>query len=206
MTGQRFGILTVVERAGSDSRKRAMWKCRCDCGNESVVHGSNLRRNHTTSCGCSISAKIGIRSTTHGHSVGGQVTATFRVWCEMIRRCTNRRCKSYPNYGGRGITVCAEWLNDFAAFLEHIGQKPTPQYQIDRIDNNKGYEPGNVRWATRIQQMRNKRTNRFITHDGETMTVAAWAERTGMKSCTLTMRLNRGWSVADSLTRPLRSW
>lgn len=106
-------------------------------------------------------------------------------------------------YGGRGIKVCDEWQHDFPAFLAYIGPKPTPKHTIDRIDNAKGYEPGNVRWATREEQNRNRSSNRVLTHNGASRCLAEWAAVTGMKRETIAKRLLSGWSVADTLTRPV---
>jgi hypothetical protein len=123
----------------------------------------------------------------------------------MIGRCTNPTDGSYEYYGGRGITVCAEWcrLGGFARFLAHIGPRPNDSLQVDRIDNSRGYEPGNVRWATRVEQARNKRNSRMIEFRGETLPLAAWAERTGIGTTTIAVRLKLGWSVEDALTRPI---
>jgi len=106
-------------------------------------------------------------------------------------------------YAGRGITVCDRWRDSFVAFYEDMGPKPSPAHSLDRIDNDKGYEPGNCRWATRTEQMRNTRANRWITFAGETLTLADWSERLGIHKETLTRRLET-WSVEEAMTRPVR--
>jgi hypothetical protein len=119
----------------------------------------------------------------------------------MKERCGNPRSDDFPRYGGRGIAVCERWRESFAAFLADVGPRPSPHHTIDRIDNARGYEPGNVRWATPTEQSRNKRSNRPITFRGETLVIAAWAKRLGIARSVLRRRLEI-WSVDDALTRP----
>lgn len=119
----------------------------------------------------------------------------------MRRRCTKRQRPEWQHYGRRGIRVCNEWMNDFPAFFAHVGPRPSLEHSIDRIDNDRGYEPGNVRWATPKEQGRNKRVNRLVTHDGETLTVPEWSERTGVGRSTIRERLKHGWSVSNALTK-----
>jgi hypothetical protein len=116
---------------------------------------------------------------------------------KMTSRCHSETDKAFPNYGGRGIFVCVEWRGEggFERFLAHVGARPSAQHSIDRIDNNLGYQPGNCRWATRHQQTRNKRTNRWLTIDGETMIQNDWARRTGVNPQTLQRRLKEGFPL-----------
>jgi hypothetical protein len=109
----------------------------------------------------------------------------------------------FKNYGGRGIDVCAAWHDDFAAFIADVGPRPSPLHTIERVDNSRGYEPGNVVWATRKQQQRNLRTNRLLTCRGRTQCLAAWVEEVGLKYATVVKRLRSGWSVEDALYRPV---
>jgi hypothetical protein len=125
----------------------------------------------------------------------------------MKQRCYAPSHVSYPHYGGRGIRVCERWLKSFKNFLADMGPKPGHEYSLDRIDNDGNYEPGNVRWATRIEQCRNKRANRLLSHDGRTKTLAEWAEVTGVKAVTLSSRIRDGWSVGAALSTPkLDEW
>lgn len=119
----------------------------------------------------------------------------------MIARCHNPNDWSYDRYGARGITVCERWRESFEAYLEDVGHSPGPEYSLDRKDNNEGYHPGNVRWATSEEQSRNRRTNRTITLDGESKLITEWAEEYGIKPATLWARLKvHGWSLEEALT------
>lgn len=169
ITGHRFGKLVALSVAGSNANHATKWLCRCDCGNESVVLSDNLRRGHTTSCGC-------------GRIVHGRFgSSEYKAWCGIVARCTNPKYKEWRYYGGRGITVCPEWLASAKAFLEYMGPRPGPGYSIDRIDTNGNYEPGNVRWADAKTQARNKRTSRYVEFDGVRLTLAEWSEKLGVK-------------------------
>jgi hypothetical protein len=121
----------------------------------------------------------------------------------MIQRCHNPKHAAYGMYGGRGISVCPPWENSFQEFFKDMGQRPSPQHWLDRIDNSKGYSPENCRWAIAKEQARNRRDNRTLTLDGKSMTMAGWSEFTGIAACTIRMRLERGWSLADALNKPV---
>ena len=142
---------------------------------------------------------------THGESRRGGRTKEWRAWNAMIRRCIYPSMDRYEHYGGRGITVCDEWRHSFPTFLASVGRAPTDEHQLDRIDNDGDYEPQNVRWATRSENIRNSRKARHITHQDETLTIGDWSGRTGINRQTIQMRLDRyGWSVERALTTPGR--
>lgn len=205
LTGQRFQRLVVIEYVGRNARRNSRWTCRCDCGELTTVVTSALTSGNTTSCGCARREAIN-RPRKHGACVDG-MTPEYRTWANMIQRCTNPKNREYHNYGGRGITVCPEWVASFAAFLSAVGPKPFPRAELDRFpDMNGGYFPGNVRWTTRTQNQRNKRTNVMLEFRGETMPSSAWAERYGMHPTTLESRLRWGWSVERALTTPVNRW
>lgn len=198
ISGQRFGKLVVMRF--SHSQRSAMWECMCDCGNSTIVKCGNLRSGNTTSCGCVQRAAIGAVRRTHGKSR----TREFRIYMAMKHRCENPNSPAYANYGGRGIRVAPEWRHDFAAFLAHLGPRPSKKHSLDRIDVNGNYEPGNVRWATRTEQARNTRANRFLTYNGRTMTLVEWGETTGLGRQVIEARLRYGWSLERALTVPKR--
>jgi hypothetical protein len=162
--GETYGRGVVIAEAGRSKNRYVLWQLRCSCGNLYSAKGSDLRRGDTRSCGCLLKEQ----STTHGHSR----TPEYAAWCSANDRCHNPRTPSFKDYGGRGITVCPEWRakeyggdgHGFERFLAHllatIGLRPAPEYSIDRIKNEGGYEPGNIRWATQSQQIANRRTPR----------------------------------------------
>lgn len=120
----------------------------------------------------------------------------------MIQRCTLKTWRDYHNYGGRGITVAKEWVESFDAFLKSVGVRPSSKHSLDRIDNSRGYEPGNVRWSTWIQQANNRRNNRLLTFQGKTQSVRQWERQLGFKPPMLSQRLRKGWSIERALTEP----
>ena len=128
----------------------------------------------------------------------------YDVWAEMKQRCTNPNKQNYPRYGGRGVTVCARWMQSFSAFEADMGERPSGM-TLERIDNNGPYEPANCRWASMREQARNKRSNRVLDLDGRSMTIADWAEETGIDSRTIRSRIDKyGWSIRTALTAPVR--
>jgi hypothetical protein len=162
LTGRSFGRLVVlgpVEIKRYTGTARVIWLCRCECGSTARVPTSNLKNGNSTSCGCAVPEKCSKANTRHGmcKKRTSVETPEYRCWRKMRERCCNPLDKSYADYGGRGIRVCAEWMDSFEAFFAHIGPKPSPAHSIDRINVNGNYEPGNVRWATAIEQAANKR-------------------------------------------------
>lgn len=169
ITGQRFGRLVAVERLGLDrTRQHSVWLCECDCGNFKAISVRSLKRGETVSCGCFAreqSAKRAAKRTgeknyayKHGAGINRKKSRLYRIWSNMKNRCINHNCKAFPNYGGRGITVCAEWLHDFKAFQEWaLSHGYRDGLTLDRIDNDKGYSSDNCRWATKAEQSQNRR-------------------------------------------------
>lgn len=198
--GQRFGRLVLVRLAEPEriiKGKRYYWLCACDCGNEVIVRADKLKSGNTTSCKC-VQHSTGAGKGKHN----GWRSPEYVTWLKMKGRCCNESSDKYAEYGGRGIKVCDRWLDSFPAFLEDMGKKPTPAHTIERIDNDKGYSPENCRWATRKEQQRNRRTCHYLTHDGKTLSIAEWAEVTGIVANTIANRIFNGWSTEQALTIP----
>ena len=136
---------------------------------------------------------------------GQSRTPLYRIWGLVKNRCHNPNATEYERYGGRGIKMCDRWYNSFAAFAEDMGTRPSPDHSLDRIDNDGPYSPENCRWATASQQARNRSNTLRIDHDGESLTLAEWSERTGIKRSTLSMRYySYQWSVEQMLTTPTK--
>ena len=198
LIGQKYERLAVVSFAGKSKSSHLLWLCRCDCGNERIVEGGNLRRGNTKSCGCLKLQIMTERFTTHG----GRGTLGYTSYIDAKRRCTNPNTKNFHHYGGRGIKFL---FNGFEEFFADVGPRPGKEYSLDRINNEGNYEPGNCRWATIKIQSRNKRTNRNLTYQNETLCLKSWAERLGLNHKTISKRLDYGWSVEKALSTPIRA-
>lgn len=201
LTGKRFGKLVVIKRVENiwqGNRSVVAWLCKCDCGNEKVVSGGSLRSGNAKSCGCLSFEKI--------YKHGGSYDKLYSVWNGIKQRCNNEKSNAYKNYGGRGISVCDEWENSYVAFRDWaISNGYVEGLEIDRIDNNGNYCPENCRVITHKEQQSNKRTNRWLTYNGETKTLSQWADCLGIKSNSLIYRIrNHGVEKALSLKGNLR--
>ena len=194
LTGQRFGRLTVVERANDyisqNGHHTTQWLCKCACGNEIVVMANNLKRV-TKSCGCYKSEITTEKNITHGVSD----SRLYNIWCNIKQRCYNKNNNSYKDYGGRGIIICDEWL-DFEPFYEWaMDNGYNDDLTIDRVDNNGNYEPSNCRWVDIKTQSNNKRNNHYITYNGKTQTLAQWSDELNINYNKLWARIKYGWSI-----------
>lgn len=200
LVGKRFGRLLVVSRAdcraGSTHRR---WNCVCDCGNACIKVGYYMVHGDTVSCGCFLREMVSKRSKTHGRSKSPE----YVNWAMMMQRC-RPESKDAHIYHDRGIGVCDRWKS-FENFYADMGLRPSKNSSIDRVDNAKGYEPGNCRWASPKQQCRNNRRNRLVEVDGGSMTLTEACERTGIKYHTAMARVSRGWSYQDAGTLPLHT-
>lgn len=215
ITGVRSGRLVALHFSRINQNAKRLWLCKCDCGNECEVIGTRIKNGRTSSCGClhaetaaqngkNAAAKIGASRITHGASCHRSTGTTkeYMIWCSMRQRCGNPNNKKFPDYGGRGIRVCERWER-FENFIADMGQKPSPDHSIDRINNDGNYEPGNCRWVTQEVQVSNQRrrvTTRWIEHDGERHTLTEWSVIRGINVATLHSRLRCGWSVERALT------
>jgi hypothetical protein len=180
----------VIERLEQVKGRCYLFLCRCECGKEKTVHSANLYNQSTRSCGCLHTEINSSIHTTHG----GKRSAEYRIWCGLKYRCNQPHSPAYKNYGARGIKVCPAWDASFAAFFHDMGLRPTSKHTLDRIDNERGYEAANCRWATRKEQADNTRRSRFLEFCGETKTMGEWCSELGLNRATLWKRLERGWS------------
>ena len=199
LTGQRFGRLTVIEFVPND-KPHAYWKCQCDCGNTIKTTTCSLRSGHSASCGCLNREKIIASCRVHGQ----WNTRLYRIWDKMKTRCYNSNSKAYKDYGGRGITVCDEWKNDFKAFYDwSMANGYTDELSIDRIDVNGNYEPSNCRFADRKTQQRNRRDNIKIEYQGEKQCLVDIARLLGIRPDVLYYRYHKG-DRGERLFRPVK--
>ncbi|GJE77197.1 hypothetical protein BGCPKDLD_3800 [Methylorubrum suomiense] len=192
--GRRFGKAVIVAEEGRDNHGAVMWRIQCDCGGTSLVRGSSLKQGSTKSCGCGI-AEASSRPRKHGATH----TPLYRRWRGMLDRCTRETHCDYHNYGGRGISVCERW-KEFKSFAEDMAEGFDPSLEIERENVNGSYSPDNCRWATRVEQQRNRRNNHRVEWRGFNYTVYEWAERLGHKPNTLIYRLRRGWPIERAMT------
>lgn len=202
LTGQKFGRLTVIERAGSDKYKNAMWLCKCDCEKQAkcVVNGSYLRKGLSQSCGCYNRELNSERMKTHGESK----TRLYKLWVGMKKRCYNQNCNSYKYYGAEGKAVCDEWKDSFQAFYDwSMSNGYQDNLTIERIDNSKGYSPDNCKWATMKEQSNNTRRNHLIEYKGKKQNLTQWAEELNINYDKLEARINRlHWDVDRAFKEP----
>src|SRR5574341_1719101 len=210
-SGHRIGRLSVLSRAPNHGYK-VYWLCRCVCGKEVERAASNLSRHQEKqSCGClqkeTLAAQLRKRNTRHGHCAGrgpGGRSPTYGSWRAMVYRCHSPSDSSYAKYGAKGVMVCARWRKNFENFLADMGERPNGT-TLDRIDNTKGYEPGNVRWATATTQQNNRSCTQFIEFEGRRLSIGQWATERGIPFGALAQRIKMGWTAERALTEPVRA-
>ena len=198
LTGKRFGKLVVVEKerkVNKTGKSYVWWKCVCDCGNITHAYTSSLKSCFTKSCGCWSRE----RSTKHG----GKGTRLYTIWIAMKARCKNPRRPEFHHYGGRGISVCQKWSNDFGAFRDWaLTHGYTPNLTLDRIDVNGDYCPENCKWSTYIEQGNNKRNTIKISAFGETHTITEWSELRQIPATAIQHRVRYGWDAERIVSTP----
>lgn len=201
LTGMKFNMLTVIERAESAPGGITYWLCRCDCGNFTTVRASNLKNGAVKSCGCLQ------HQSPPNKTYGGTGTPLYNMWCSMIGRCEHESNNAYPYYGAKGVQVCDEW-HDFGVFRDWVNEtKPDdPSLSIDRIDVYGNYEPDNCTWSNAKQQANNRRNNRYYEYNGEIHTLMEWCEIFGLNYGTIHSRIYRnGWPFEQAITTPILS-
>lgn len=203
-SGKVQGDLTIVRDIGKDSYGSRLWECLCKCGvlvNKSSGNLANGVKSCSPACGVTTS---NIARTKHGQAKDNHRSKAYNTWISMVQRCTNLNTTHYARYGGRGITVCQEWVDSFDAFYKAVGEPPTPKHTLDRIDNEQGYYPNNVRWATRKEQSNNISSNTWVEYEGKRMTWAQWAEYFGVPYNTLMTRVKKKLPLERILQPPLQ--
>ena len=211
LTGQVYGRLTVIKRVDDyispSGDRKVQWLCKCKCGKEVIVTGNNLKNGNSKSCGCYNRELLPKINSTHNASN----TRLYHIWTCMKDRCYNPKNKKYKDYGGRGIIICDEWINDFETFANwaydngYVENVSRGECTIDRIDVNGNYCQQNCRWVNQKVQTNNKRNNHYITYNGETHTVTEWNNILGYKKGVLSRRIFSGWSIEDAFTKPVKS-
>jgi hypothetical protein len=208
LSGVKFGFLTAIRPNGKTPSGNITWLCNCSaCGNNTSIASGNLQAKSTVSCGC---MKI-----KHSANKRGARHPLYQVWADIKKRCYNVKHKQYKDYGGRGITMFSKWIESFIEFRDYtLGLPNCPiniekantftDLYIDRINNNKGYNPGNLRWATREEQNNNRRSSRMIKFKGVKMTLKDAVDKYAVvKYDTVATRLNKlGWSIEDAILKP----
>lgn len=195
--GTRFGQLVVSgERFKRPNDRHHFYvECVCDCGVKKSFCVANLKSGVTLSCGCYLKKLCGDIHRIHGMTE----TSEYKSWCGMKERCSRKTLKSYYRYGGRGITVCNQWINSFENFFRDMGPKPSPKHSLERRDNDGNYEPSNCYWATKKEQARNTRRNVFVEHMGHTKLLVEWAEILGVPYDLIQARLSKGKPFSEAI-------
>lgn len=190
--GKVYTNYTVVLK----TEKEGIYECRCKCGNVRNVAIGDLKRGAVKSCGCWMFEQ--------GRAHGKTGTREHRIWKAIKTRCTNPNQPAFKYYGARGITMHEKYANSFLAFLNDVGPCPSEKHSIDRIDNEKGYEPGNLRWATTKEQANNKRDNKIYTYKGITLNLSKWGDIAEVDAANIAARLKRGWDFGKAISTPMR--
>ena len=200
MTGKKFGRLSVIEYAGRSNKSHALWRLKCDCGKVIIAPGSGVRSGNTRSCGCAQRESFHKTITKHGlrnHPMYG-------LWLGMLARCRHRSQRHWKRYGGRGIKVCERWKS-FPNFLSDMGERPSPNHSLDRIDNDGNYCPENCRWATGKQQALTSSHTKPFTLFGITLPITEWVSIAGISTTTFYERKRLGMPDSDSILTPTKT-
>ncbi len=196
ITGNRYNNLTVIERVANNIRGQSRWKCLCDCGNYTEVTSNNLKSGAVKSCGCLRHIPKYKHNLSH--------TKLYRVWAGMKRRCYYRNDKSYKNYGGRGIHICDEWVNDFVNFYNWAIQNGYEEgLTIERINNDENYSPNNCTWIPKSEQVNNRRNCILYTYNNKTQNLKQWCDELNLDYGLMHDRIrSKGWSFERAISTP----
>lgn len=198
LEGKRFGNLKVLNFEGVNKNQKATWLCKCDCGNTKTIIAGNLKNGKSISCGCVQKDILRNNRKTHGKSN----TSLYKLFSGIKRRCLNKNDSNFNNYGGRGIEICEEWLNDYDSFYSWANENGYKEgLSIERIDNDKGYNPNNCKWIEMSEQSKNRRCNKYIEINGDIKTISEWARLVGIDRNTISRRLKRGISGENLIKR-----
>lgn len=202
LSGKKFGRLLVISRA-ENLNGRVTWLCSCDCGNKKIVQANKLANGHTKSCGCLLPDRNRQRLKRHGHAAKNKQSLTYSTYLGMHTRCENENAINFERYGGAGVDVCERWksgegnLSGFECFLKDMGERPALEYSIDRIDNSKGYDVNNCRWASVREQVLNRRNTVMVDVSGYPVPLSVACELSGIKYATAWQRIKRGQHWSD---------
>ena len=191
MIGKIFGKLTVLFEVGRSNDGQRTYLCQCECGNKTIVISGNLKKGNSRSCGCARKKTCADRMRLLNFKHGQTNTKLWRTWMGVLERTTVVTSANFKRYGGRGITVCDDW-KDFEIFAKDVGEPTSDSCSLDRIDNSRGYFPGNVRWATAKEQASNRSTNVWVWKDGEKMIASEVAKKVGVSKSTIARWIKSG--------------
>lgn len=198
---KKFGRLIPIKQVGIDKWKNTKYLCRCSCGKEKIINGRDLKSGHTKSCGCLY--KINKNSLKHGHRTLDKTSKTYQAWASMKQRCNSPNDPAYKYYGNRKIKVCNRWLK-FENFLKDVGEI-SHGLTLDRINNNKGYNPKNFRLVTQKENNKNRRNSRLITFKGKTKSLMEWSIKYGINYSILWRRIYKyKWPIEKALTNSVQ--
>lgn len=191
MVNEKYGMLTVSEFLQRNKFGDAIYSCVCDCGTKVNVLAGNLKKGNSTSCGCKRKKSCSDRMSKLNFKHGETNTKLWKTWKGVVERTTIKNSSHYPRYGGSGIGIDPSWL-EYENFAKHLGQPPSKNHSIDRIDNTKGYYPGNVRWATAKEQAANRRTNVHVIIDNKKIMSSEAAKILNVSASTISRWIKNG--------------
>lgn len=209
-TGLKANMLTALRHSRTSETRVVYWWFRCDCGVEKEVIAKSVAKGLIKSCGCASNAFREAAIRRHTREAGGHIRSPeYAAWNAAKHRCTSPKAPQWERYGGRGIAMHPRWLHGedgrtgFDCFFADMGARPSPRHTLDRLDNDRGYEPGNCAWRTVVDQNRNRSTNRLVTIDGSTTTLSEAAEKYGINIKAVKQRIHNGWDPVRAVVTPL---